>query len=148
MLISSYVCNYCLLTKIHVHIVIMLQFKVVVQWMDWKSLTKFIKVYFSHHICRFPSVHLLTWLEVNQCVDTTMYYNILAVMDLILTLPGSSAECERGFRVLKSLKTDVRSRLGESALSDQLIIKLESPNIQWVIITCLSCLTTNTVCHT
>ncbi len=59
-----------------------------------------------------------------------MYYNTLAVMDLQLTLPGSSAKCERGFRALKSLGTDVRSHLAKSALSDRLIIKLESPNIQ------------------
>ena len=52
--------------------------------------------------------------------------DILSVIDLLLTLPASSAEVERGFSQLKLLKTDMRSKLKESHLNDLMSIKLLS----------------------
>ena len=43
---------------------------------------------------------------------------------------GSSSECERGFRQMKSIKTTFRSCLCEDSLSSQMCIKLHSPSIQ------------------
>ena len=56
--------------------------------------------------------------------------NILAVMDLILTMSPSSAEAERGFSQLKLLKTPLRSRLNQLSLNYCLCIKLHSPSIK------------------
>lgn len=55
--------------------------------------------------------------------------NILSVIDLVLTIPASSADAERGFNRLKMTKNDWRSRLLDTRLSDQLIIMLESAEI-------------------
>ena len=46
-----------------------------------------------------------------------------------LSLPASSAECERGFSAMKLIKTDVRNRLTVNVLTDVLRIKLMSPSI-------------------
>ena len=34
--------------------------------------------------------------------------NVLSVIDLVLTIPATSAEAERGFSVMKRIKTDFR----------------------------------------
>ena len=56
--------------------------------------------------------------------------NILDLIDLVLTIPASSAECERGFSHVKRIKSTERNRLDESSLSDLLTIKLEGPTIE------------------
>ena len=56
--------------------------------------------------------------------------NILSLVDLVLTIPASSADAERGFSRLKYTKTDARSRLLDTTLSDQLCIMLESCEIK------------------
>ncbi|CAC5383128.1 unnamed protein product [Mytilus coruscus] len=71
----------------------------------------------------------LTWQRVNRMFPDG-YCNILAVMDLILTIPGSSSECERGSRHMKSLKTTFRTCLSEDSLASQMCIKLHSPSIE------------------
>ncbi|XP_071131756.1 uncharacterized protein [Mytilus edulis] len=71
----------------------------------------------------------LTWQRVNRMFPAR-YSNILAVMDLLLTIPGSSSECERGFRHMKSLKTTFRTCLSEDSLASQMCIKLHSPSIE------------------
>ena len=43
--------------------------------------------------------------------------NILAIMDLILSLSPSSAEAERGFSHLKLIKTNIRSKMGHDLLN-------------------------------
>ena len=52
---------------------------------------------------------------------------MLAVNDLILSIPATSVEAERGFSVMKRVKTDFRSRLTSRALNDLLRIILLSP---------------------
>ena len=56
--------------------------------------------------------------------------NVLALIDLMLTLPASSAEVERGFSQMKLLKSDVRSRLTQERLNDLMTIKMLSPGIK------------------
>ena len=62
-------------------------------------------------------IKCLTWEKVNRQYGRG-HTNILSVIDLLLTLPASSAEVERGFSQLKLLKTDMRSKLKESHLND------------------------------
>jgi hypothetical protein len=50
-------------------------------------------------------------------------------VDLILTIPASSADAERGFNRLKIAKSDWRSKLSDTNLSDQMTIMLEGPSI-------------------
>ncbi|XP_061167632.1 uncharacterized protein LOC133176530 [Saccostrea echinata] len=56
--------------------------------------------------------------------------NILDLFDLVLSLPASSSECERGFSVMKMTKTDYRNRLSSHTLSQLMVIKLHSPEIE------------------
>ena len=67
----------------------------------------------------------MTWEKVNRQYGRG-HTNILSVIDLLLTLPASSAEVERGFSQLKLLKTDMRSKLKESHINDLMSIKLLS----------------------
>ena len=55
--------------------------------------------------------------------------NLLCLVDLILTIPASSADAERGFNRLKIAKSDWRSKLSDTNLSDQMTIMLEGPSI-------------------
>lgn len=77
---------------------------------------------FSHNLPQ------LTWEAVNQSYQD-QYPNVLAVFDLILTLPAHSADCERGFSHMKQAKSDWRSRLTDTHLSDILAINLESHSV-------------------
>ena len=55
--------------------------------------------------------------------------NVFDVIDLVLSLPAYSAECERGFSAMKLNKTDIRNRLTVTVLTDVMRIKLLSPSI-------------------
>lgn len=50
--------------------------------------------------------------------------NICSLIDLVLSIPASSAEAERGFSRLKLLKTSIRSSLMDDRVTDQLLIML------------------------
>ena len=51
-------------------------------------------------------------------------------MDLNLTMSPSSSEAERGFSQLKLIKTNLRSKLGQSALNHCMGIKMLAPDIK------------------
>ena len=74
-------------------------------------------------------VKKLSWHQINQKWGS-QYENILAVFDLLLCLPSSSTKCERGFSLMKNIKTAVRNSLKESSLCDFIVIQLESPAIE------------------
>ena len=69
----------------------------------------------------------LDWSEINRLYSS--YSNLLSLMDLVLTLPVSTAECERGFSWLKRTKTDWRSSLHTKSLNNLMCVALESPSI-------------------
>ena len=71
----------------------------------------------------------LSWREINR-KWRSHYKNVLAVIDLLLCLPSSSTECERGFSLMKNIKTNIRNSLKESSLCDFMVIQLESPAIE------------------
>ncbi|XP_053400145.1 uro-adherence factor A-like [Mercenaria mercenaria] len=78
---------------------------------------------------RFKKPNSATWTEVNDKLGQ-ICPNFLALVDLILSIPASSADAERGFNRLKITKSDWRSCLSDSHLSDQLMIMLESPDVK------------------
>ena len=90
------------------------------------QITKTISLFLHSEAVDTPK---LTWSVINR-----KYYenhqNILAVITLVLILPASSAEVERGFSQLKILKSDIRSTLSEEHLNDLLAVKLLSADIQ------------------
>ena len=78
---------------------------------------------------RFVNPQEATWEDVNSKLKSVCP-NILSLVDLVLTIPASSADAERGFSRLKYTKTDSRSRVSDIHLTDQLCIMLESCDIK------------------
>ena len=70
----------------------------------------------------------LTWVGVNE-VAKDVCPNVLHFVDLLLTLPASSADCERGFSQTKLIKSDWRSKLHDKKMADLLTIELNSPEV-------------------
>ena len=51
-------------------------------------------------------------------------------MNVLLTLPLSTADCERGFSVLKRIKTEVRNSLGPVNLNWAMLVAIEGAPIE------------------
>ena len=66
---------------------------------------------------------------VEQPAKTFWLYNNEKLIDLILTLPAHSAYAERGFSEMKLVKSDWRSCLRPSILSDLLFTMLHAYDI-------------------
>ena len=96
--------------------------KLLVEWVQFRdSLYK--RAGWEEHL------RSVTWREMNRLHGETCS-NILHLADLVLTLPASTAVCERGFSHLKRTKTDFRSKLGASALRDSLLTTLHTPGVE------------------
>ena len=50
-------------------------------------------------------------------------------MDLVATLPASSANAEQGFSIMKQAKNDWRSRLLSDKMTEIMRVKIHSPSI-------------------
>ena len=80
------------------------------------------------HYFRFKDPGTSTWQEINQKCSGDCP-NFPCLVDLILSIPASSADAERGFNRLKMVKSDWRSKLSDVHLSEQMTIMLEGPSI-------------------
>ncbi|XP_075596817.1 sperm flagellar protein 2 isoform X2 [Balearica regulorum gibbericeps] len=78
---------------------------------------------------RFQNIQTLTWDSVNSDYSKK-YPNILTLVDLILTLPASSAETERGFSQMKLTMMHLHSKLRSESVTDLMIIQMNSPDIK------------------
>ena len=65
----------------------------------------------------------LTWVGVNE-VAKDVCPNVLHFVDLLLSLPASSADCERGFSLTKFIKSDWRSKLLDKKVTNLMTVKL------------------------
>nr|XP_012315396.1 uncharacterized protein LOC105722478 [Aotus nancymaae] len=77
---------------------------------------------------RFQNIRQLTWDFVNS-LYLHKYPNILTLVDVVLTLPASSAEAECGFSQMKRTKSHMHLKIKAEYLTDVLIIQLNSPDI-------------------
>ena len=68
----------------------------------------------------------MTWAAINRQYND-IAPDFLKLVDLVYTIPATSAEAERGFSVMKGIKTDCRNRLKEGSLNTLFRIKLLSP---------------------
>ena len=69
-----------------------------------------------------------SWMEINRrCKEDCE--NMLLLLDLIMTLPASTAAVERGFNLMKLIKPEHRASLGAVALNDLMLVKAESSDI-------------------
>lgn len=69
------------------------------------------------------------WYKLYICPDATKWKDILVLCDLCFSLPFSNGSVERMFSTLKLIKTDRRTRLKDTTLSDLLEIQVEGPSL-------------------
>lgn len=80
-------------------------------------------------------LHGKSYLDLYQILILKQPYrdemqNILHLVQILLVLPISSANCERAFSAQKRIKSDVRSSLTSSCLSDLILVSTEVPELQ------------------
>jgi hypothetical protein len=80
-------------------------------------------------VCRYGSAKSLNWEQINNEFGEAAGVFLLLV-DLLLSIPAHSVECERGFSLLKVIKTDWRNRLTDDAVTDLMRISLDSADIK------------------
>ena len=68
--------------------------------------------------------------EVNIFCDAMGVDNILAMLDLVNSLPPTSVRNECAFNQMKLMKTDRRHKLPNRHLNDCMLIRLQSPSIK------------------
>ena len=71
--------------------------------------------------------YLRVWYKLHSTSDAVKWPNILLLSKLLFSLPFSSGTVERMFSMLKLIKTDRRTSLNTSTLSDLLDITIEGP---------------------
>ena len=67
----------------------------------------------------------LSWAKINLMWSTELP-NLLKLIDLILSISSSTAECERGFSAMKRIKSSERSLLKIKTLDDLMMIHMNS----------------------
>ncbi|XP_014671516.1 PREDICTED: zinc finger protein 862-like [Priapulus caudatus] len=71
----------------------------------------------------------MSWEDINNRLGERCP-NILQVIDLVLSLPAGSSECERGFSHMKATKSQYRNRMRSTTMTMLLTIKMHSAEIQ------------------
>ena len=82
--------------------------------------------------CRYGGANIgksLNWEQINNEFGEIAGVFLLLV-DLLLSIPAHSVECERRFSLLKLIKTDWRNRLTDDAVTDLMCISLDSADIK------------------
>ena len=68
------------------------------------------------------------WVDVFRTAQDSCL-NVLQLVDLLLSLPASTADCEQEFSLTKVIKSDWRSRLRDTVVTDLMTVQLHSPEI-------------------
>lgn len=66
-----------------------------------------------------------TLTDVLQKIDQNVFANLYKLMQVALTLPISSASCERSFSVMRRIKTWIRSSMNQDRFTDMSILHIE-----------------------
>ena len=69
----------------------------------------------------------MVWYKLHTCPDASKWPNLIRVCELVFSLPFSNAHVERLFSTLKLIKTNRRTKLESTTLSDLLEIQVEGP---------------------
>ena len=74
--------------------------------------------------------HLSLWgLMLTKEPYCTNFQNVLHLVEIMIALPISTAQCERGLSALRRIKTEARTRLHPETVGDLMRISLEGPDI-------------------
>ncbi|XP_030288729.1 zinc finger protein 862-like [Sparus aurata] len=92
---------------------------------EWQSLKMLISENFPD-----KSYSDLWELLLTKDPYKTDYRNILELVMIMLVLPISAAQCERGFSAQNRIKTSTRSSLAVSTTEDLMRISLEGPPLE------------------
>ncbi|KAL8572378.1 hypothetical protein ACOMHN_023147 [Nucella lapillus] len=92
---------------------------------EWRGLKKLVSNNFSEK----------SYLDLYQMLLMKKPYrdsfkNILHLVQILIFLPISSANCERAFSAQKRIKSSTRSSLSTSRLSDLIVISTEGPELE------------------
>lgn len=71
----------------------------------------------------------ISWQDVFKSGDSFGVENILALIDLVRSLPPTSILNETSFNQMKLIKSNRRHRLANTHLNDCIVIRLKSPTI-------------------
>ena len=70
------------------------------------------------------------WYRLAFGHDCTRFKNLVAIAQLLFSLPFSTAKVERLFSRLKLIKTDRRTSLSQKTLSDLLEVSVEGTELE------------------
>ncbi|XP_062580077.1 zinc finger protein 862-like [Saccostrea cucullata] len=70
----------------------------------------------KHLLCENHTVKEMDWIKINELYHSQCS-NILAVFDLMLSLPAGTSECERGFSQMAIVKSKYRNRLHSTTMT-------------------------------
>ena len=91
---------------------------------EWTALKA--SIYAQHDWLQY--IKCVTWQELHRKFSTEAP-NVFILIDLVLSLPVSTAECEREFNTMKQIKNNWRSSLASDTINDLMTILLCSPDI-------------------
>ena len=93
---------------------------------------EFCKYFISYNFCfRYKgSVKNVKWSDVYSAFSSMGVDNILALLDLINSLPPTSVINETAFNQMKLMKSDRRHCLSNNHLNDCMLIRIESQAIK------------------
>ena len=87
---------------------------------EWVALKSFVA-----HFCGRPLLQVYGELLRDR---PARFQNILVLVDLMLTLSPSTAECERQFSSMNRIKTALRNRLSNDSLQALMKINCDGPS--------------------
>jgi hypothetical protein len=70
------------------------------------------------------------WESISDHLDENSHTNLFGLIDYLLCYGVSSADAERGFSIMKEIKTSKRALLANTHLCNQMRIKMDGPSIQ------------------
>ncbi|KAG7157352.1 hypothetical protein Hamer_G005770 [Homarus americanus] len=80
---------------------------------------------YLYKVSKISPVSKLSWEQINESYREKCG-SFLYFVDLLLSIPISSADAERGLSQVKLIKIDWRSRLTDDHLTDLLVVQLQS----------------------
>ncbi|XP_076072048.1 zinc finger protein 862-like [Mytilus galloprovincialis] len=92
--------------------------------MDQNGKWKDFKAYIGRHKATVAVENFFIYPDLKR-----RFFNMILVLELLLSFPLSSAVCERGFFAMKRVKTDWRSSLKPEMLIILLFITVEGPEL-------------------
>ncbi len=76
------------------------------------------------------STRCAVWYTLYTCPDHCKWPNVLQLCQLVFSLPFTTTHVERMFSSLKLIKTDRRTSMGNTTLSDIMEVYLQGPSLE------------------